>query len=83
MPRRVLSVFFPLLAAGCVYNLTPEKMSYPSGWPQVRPADSTSCEDFVGVYSANGENAQYSPNGANSPKLLTLLGLLGHRLRSG
>src|SRR6185369_4547137 len=73
---RSLVALLSLLATGCTFNLAPVHEGYPAKWQQLRPASSSSCQDFVGTYDAIGERARSLPNGANTPRLLSIVGLI-------
>jgi hypothetical protein len=76
---RQLQKFVPifLLIGGCALRPDAEVMVYPTTWPPLRGSGSLGCNAFAGVYRTTGENAQRSPNGVNSPTLLSVLGLPG------
>ena len=73
---RALVALLSLLATSCTFNLAPVHEAYPAKWRPLRSAGSSSCQDFVGIYDAMGERAQPMPNGANTPRLLSIVGLI-------
>jgi len=72
---RILVALLPLLAAGCTFNMAPVREAYPARWQPLRPVGNSSCQEFVGIYNAMGEDAA-STSQANTLRLLGVVGLI-------